>query len=98
MRIVQERLNIFRRKRNGHAFLAFRKRQLGAGKAAVFFGNTIEVNSNAICDFAYRNANATRAKIVTTNNHARHIRIAEQALYFAFNRRISFLHFCTTGA
>ena len=81
----------------GHAFLRFGDGQLGAGEAFVFLRHTVEVDVQAVGQFADGNGNAASAEVVAALDHAGDFRTAEQALNLAFFDRVPLLHFCAGG-
>ena len=97
MRRIHERRNIFGRKHNRHALLAFRDRQFSSVQPFVFFGHGIQLNQKAVRQFANRDAYAAGSKVIAPFDEPRDAFISEQTLKLAFRRRVALLYFCAAG-
>ena len=80
-----------------HTFLRFGDSKFSAVQTFIFFRNFIQVNYETVGQFANRYRYTACTEVVAAFNHCSNFRIAEQALDFAFSRRIAFLNFCTAA-
>ena len=81
----------------GHPLLAFGDSQFGAVQALVFFGNGVQVDHQAVRQFADGHRNTAGAEVVAAADQAGDLRLAEQTLQFPFFRRVALLHFAAAG-
>ena len=78
-----------------HPLLGFGNRKFRAVKAFVFFRHFIQIDIKAVRQFTDGHGHAAGAEIITTDNHAGKLGIAEKTLNFAFFNGIPFLNFGT---
>ncbi len=86
-----------RRNHHGHALLRLADGELHRIQAAVFRGDAVEVDLQAVGQFADRHAHATRAKVVRFLDEPRHFRPAEEPLELALLGGIALLDFAAAG-
>ena len=82
---------------HGHAFLAFADGQLGAVQTLVLFGHFVQINAQPVGQFADGDRHAARAEVVAALDHAAGVLAPEQALQFALDGGVAFLHFGAAG-
>ena len=78
---------------DGHAFLRLGDGEFGAVEALVFFWDGIEVDVEAVGEFANGDGDAACAKVVAAFDFVGELGIAEEALHFALGGGIAFLDF-----
>ena len=78
---------------DGHAFLRFGNGKLRAVQPFIFLRNFIEIDVDAVREFADRDGYAACAEIIAAQDETRHFAATEETLDFALGERISFLHF-----
>ena len=88
----KERINILRRKHNRHPFLRFGNRQLRAVQTVVLLRHFVQINQQAVRQFADCHGHAARAEVVAALNQAGDFAVTEEALELAFGRGIALLH------
>ena len=93
----RERFHVLRRKHDRHALLRFGDGELCAVKAVVFLRDGVQIDIEAVRQFADGDAYAARAEVVAALDHARRVMVAEQALELALGRRIALLDLRTAG-
>ena len=92
-----ELLRVLGRNDHGHALLGLGDGKLGAVQAVVLAGHGVEINAQAVRELADGHRYAARAEVVAAQDHARDLRVAEQALQLALLGRIALLHLRAAG-
>ncbi len=80
-----------------HTLLRLADGEFHGIEAAVFGRDAVEMDLEAVGEFADGHAHAARAEVVRLLDEPGHFRTAEQALQFAFFRRITLLDFAAAG-
>ena len=93
LRKAQEGLRVLRRHDHGHALLRLADRKLGAVKAFVLLRYCVQIDDEAVREFADRDRHAARAEVVAALDEFRCLRPAEQALEFSFLGGVALLNF-----
>ena len=88
----KERVNILRRKHNRHPLLRFGNRQLRAVQTVVLLRHFVQINQQAVRQFADCHGYAARAEVVAALDEPGDFAVAEEALELAFGWGIALLH------
>ena len=94
---LQEGFYILGGQHHGHALLGLGNGQLGAVQAVILLGHAVQVDHQAVGQFADGHAHAARAKVVAALDEAGHLAVAEQALQLALGGGIALLHLGAAG-
>ena len=77
---------------DGHPFLRFTDRQLGAVESLILLGDSVEVDIEAVGQLADRHRYTARAEVIAALDHPRGLRVTEQPLELAFLGGVALLH------
>ena len=95
--VAQELLHILGGHGAGHALLGFGDCQLGAVQAFILLGHGIQVDVEAVGDFARCNGNAACAEVVAALDQLAGVATAEQALELALHGGVALLDLGAAG-
>ena len=95
--VVHEFIDIFRGNDDSHSFLRFRNGQFRSVEAFVFLRDFVEVDVEAVCQFADSDRDAAGTKVVAALDEGRNFLTAEHALDFSFRQGIPLLDFSPAG-
>ncbi len=86
-----EAVHVLGRQGHGHPLLALADGQLGAVQALILLGDLVQVDVEAVGQFADGHRHAARAKVVAALDHPAGVLPAEQPLQFALDGGVALL-------
>jgi len=94
---LDETRGIFLRYDDRHALLGLADGQFRTVQAFVFLGHGIQVDLQAVCQFADGDAHAARAEVVAALDEAGGLRVSEKPLELSLFRGIALLYLSSAG-
>ena len=95
--ILQHLIHILGVDHHSHTLLTLADGKFRTVKSGIFLRHLVQIDKQAVRQFADGYAHAACAKVVAFLNQRRDLFSTKQSLYLSLRRRIALLHFCTAG-